>query len=105
MRISDWISDVCSSDLTLLRFIQQRHIHVFSNIRRLPDLIQVVEKIGNALNSRDLGVRETDDHIAHRFSVGIVVIELRRSEERRVGKECVSTCRSWWSPSHEKKNK
>src|SRR3546814_11394692 len=23
-----------------------------------------------------------------------------RSEERRVGKECVSTCRSWWSPSH-----
>src|SRR3546814_17837891 len=24
----------------------------------------------------------------------------RRSEERRVGKECVSTCRSWWSPFH-----
>src|SRR3546814_18221838 len=23
-----------------------------------------------------------------------------RSEERRVGKACVSTCRSWWSPSH-----
>src|SRR3546814_11584345 len=28
-----------------------------------------------------------------------------RSEERRVGKECVSTCRSRWSPEHEKKNK
>src|SRR3546814_19455701 len=27
----------------------------------------------------------------------------RRSEERRVGKECVSTCRSRWSPSHKKK--
>src|SRR3546814_17042153 len=27
-----------------------------------------------------------------------------RSEERRVGKECVSTSRSWWSPSHIKKN-
>src|SRR3546814_17159468 len=27
----------------------------------------------------------------------------RRSEERRVGKECVSTCRSWWSPYHSKK--
>src|SRR3546814_15771061 len=26
-----------------------------------------------------------------------------RSEERRVGKECVSTCRSRWSPYHEKK--
>src|SRR3546814_14481774 len=28
------------------------------------------------------------------------VIALNRSEERRVGKECVSTCRSRWSPSH-----
>src|SRR3546814_15784789 len=28
-----------------------------------------------------------------------------RSEERRVGKECVSTCRSRWSPYHSKKNK
>src|SRR3546814_16785575 len=30
---------------------------------------------------------------------------VRRSEERRVGKGCVSTCRSRWSPYHEKKNK
>src|SRR3546814_11550564 len=29
---------------------------------------------------------------------------IRRSEERRVGKECVSTCRSRWSPYHSKKN-
>src|SRR3546814_13069865 len=29
--------------------------------------------------------------------------ETRRSEERRVGKECVSTCRSRWAPSHKKK--
>src|SRR3546814_11607306 len=28
-----------------------------------------------------------------------------RSEERRIGKECVSTCRSGWTPDHEKKNK
>src|SRR3546814_21080784 len=28
-----------------------------------------------------------------------------RSEERRVGKECVSTCRYWWSPYHDKQNK
>src|SRR3546814_20757923 len=28
-----------------------------------------------------------------------------RSEERRVGKECVSTCRSRWSPYHKKKKK
>src|SRR3546814_14821704 len=32
-------------------------------------------------------------------------VHTQRSEERRVGKECVSTCRSRWSPYHEKKNK
>src|SRR3546814_14310350 len=34
---------------------------------------------------------------------GVRPIYRRRSEERRVGKECVSTCRSRWSPYHEKK--
>src|SRR3546814_20030652 len=29
---------------------------------------------------------------------GVVTCPVARSEERRVGKECVSTCRSWWSP-------
>src|SRR3546814_14538345 len=33
------------------------------------------------------------------------VNKILRSEERRVGKECVSTCRSRWSPSHKKKKK
>src|SRR3546814_12199896 len=33
------------------------------------------------------------------------VVERSRSEERRVGKECVNTCRSRWSPYHSKKNK
>src|SRR3546814_14148485 len=33
-----------------------------------------------------------------------VEVEQQRSEERRVGKECVSTCRSRWSPYHSKKN-
>src|SRR3546814_11597246 len=35
------------------------------------------------------------------FAVGLSVIKCR-SEERRVGKECVSTCRSRWSPYHYK---
>src|SRR3546814_13521897 len=33
----------------------------------------------------------------------VVTAEAVRSEERRVGKECVSKCRSRWSPYHEKK--
>src|SRR3546814_12500131 len=34
--------------------------------------------------------------------VQLVWMRMRRSEERRVGKECVSTCRSRWSPYHHK---
>src|SRR3546814_19707339 len=30
-------------------------------------------------------------------------VSMTRSEERRVGKECVSPCRYWWAPSNEKK--
>src|SRR3546814_16186583 len=37
--------------------------------------------------------------------VGVLVAAAIRSEERRVGKECVSTCRSRWSPYHSKKNR
>src|SRR3546814_8416728 len=88
MRISDWSSDVCSSDLVVhlqqharaeLRFLQRRR---HADHRPLDDVG------GGALDRRVDGsaLGET----AHR----------RRSEERRVGKECVSTCRSRWSPYH-----
>src|SRR3546814_4506591 len=76
MRISDWSSDVCSSDLAEAhrRDIEQRRL------------------IGaRALCGADLDPPRP------------VVADLRRdarSEERRVGKECVSTCRSRWSPYH-----
>src|SRR3546814_11175175 len=33
-------------------------------------------------------------------AVGLLAAQGVRSEERRVGNECVSTCRSWWSPYH-----
>src|SRR3546814_14491132 len=65
MRISDWSSDVCSSDLQF-------------NVTNLFDELYV-GYFGDSLDSS-------------------------RSEERRVGKECVSTCRSRWSPCHSKKN-
>src|SRR3546814_12319762 len=67
MRISDWSSDVCSSDL--------------------------------AARARPHHCARPDD------ANGLVGVApaARRSEERRVGKECVSTCRSRWSPYHSKK--
>src|SRR3546814_4589063 len=42
-----------------------------------------------------------DDHLLHPLAEEIGVgLDLRRSEERRVGKECVSPCRSRWSPTN-----
>src|SRR3546814_7274130 len=78
MRISDWSSDVCSSDLPLGR----RGDVPLGGIRHplSPRLSWPVASI------------------AHPAAAGTA-----RSEERRVGKECVSTCRSRWSPYHSKK--
>src|SRR3546814_3897903 len=76
MRISDWSSDVCSSDL-LLPFAA--HARQTGSLY----LSAYGAKAG-------FGVAGFDDQARIRY----------RSEERRVGKECVSTCRSRWSPCH-----
>src|SRR3546814_2798725 len=87
MRISDWSSDVCSSDLTLGVKLQSSAIcqeKGFAHV--LPDMATTVI-IGPA--GRHEASRQGQlGHDAY----------LIRSEERRVGKECVSTCRSRWSP-------
>src|SRR3546814_20867512 len=95
MRISDWSSDVCSSDL---------------RIRHLPGVQHVelgVEVIRAFHEERPL-LREVQREVARQVELGLVrfhLREVRRSEERRVGKECVSTCRYRWSQSHlNKKN-
>src|SRR3546814_3850957 len=83
MRISDWSSDVCSSDLWVLAVpailtggITQINIFVGTIIASGAD---------NAISILNYADR---------------LYQLPRSEERRVGKECVSTCRSRWSPYH-----
>src|SRR3546814_14495123 len=43
--------------------------------------------------------------LVHPDALGELANTYPRSEERRVGKECVSTCRSRWSPYHEKKKR
>src|SRR3546814_14386499 len=76
MRISDWSSDVCSSDL--VHSVRQRAL-----IRRF-------------------GQRQQLLHLGLELRFDLLRVPIReravpRSEERRVGKECVSTCRSRWS--------
>src|SRR3546814_2402014 len=94
MRISDWSSDVCSSDLAL------RHVHTRdgqpSEARdQQPPLPVEMRRLERRLHAIRLTPR-VDRHPA----VPEPLRRRERSEERRVGKECVSTCRSRWSPYH-----
>src|SRR3546814_17557834 len=90
MRISDWSSDVCSSDLGLVQLPQ----------------VDVVD-----LEAVPLQQPRHREHRADAHLVGLAAgdrqaaVDAERSEERRVGKEGVSTCRSRWSPYHKNKKK
>src|SRR3546814_19616454 len=105
MRISDWSSDVCSSDLIERCEEQLREALLNSDVGLLDSLL------GDDLiftNQDGMRLTKADDIAAHQS--GLLAIEtlsqqgeriIRRlgdtalvsSEERRVGKECVSTCR------------
>src|SRR3546814_1065851 len=85
MRISDWSSDVCSSDLPFASIDD-----IFVAIPFDPRLdVRRIRGSGEGFSHQESG---TDFTVHQRFKP--------RSEERRVGKECVSTCRSRWSPYH-----
>src|SRR3546814_12912230 len=104
MRISDWSSDVCSSDLlggqsdmntgrvldpaSGTPFRPARHILAhprFATAR-------------NAYIGQLSALYSGKPFLSH--MMGEAVRAVMRSEERRVGKECGSTCRSRWSPYH-----
>src|SRR3546814_3418176 len=90
MRISDWSSDVCSSDLAVDE----------------DDLLRGPDGQADGQVRRDGGLAgATLGRQHHDQAVQVPGVLGRphgvgRSEERRVGKECVSTCRSRWSPDH-----
>src|SRR3546814_15907182 len=90
MRISDWSSDVCSSDLD-----QQRIEGAGQSSGQAGQFREAA--VGGGEQSPVEGRR--DQAALHQ---PVVVAELERSAERRVGKECVSTCRSRWSLDHYK---
>src|SRR3546814_7337143 len=90
MRISDWSSDVCSSDL-------HDAWGEFDRVAGDQAPLAPIERI--QVGQRDRRFRPPNCQMR---AVPLVGAELHgnRSEERRVGKECVSTCRSRWSPYH-----
>src|SRR3546814_7108134 len=89
MRISDWSSDVCSSDLLLVYF-------GWLTLFFLREARRFIAFIGQVVETMVIEVR----HPGRLRYTSMVYHMEERSEERRVGKECVSTCRSRWSPYH-----
>src|SRR3546814_20035323 len=112
MRISDWSSDVCSSDLTALAALA-----ALSHPTRLEAFRLLVQhepeglSTGQLVDASGLTQSTFSTHLAVLAKAGLVKSEKRgrqfiqRSEERRVGQECVSTCRYRWSPSMYNKKK
>src|SRR3546814_14481870 len=122
MRISDWSSDVCSSDLidALVVGEEEFHLahriaaarqfakaqHLFARGDRGPvdlgrlQLARVGTPVGQRLHAQR-GEAAARAYLGRDALLREIVGD--RSEERRVGKECVSTCRSRWSPYHLKK--
>src|SRR3546814_14445116 len=95
MRISDWSSDVCSSDLAdKARFEDQRLAAIFGDLamqffEQRARVLAIGERMDGVLERRGPDRLQTPPDLHP---------QIGRSEERRVGKECVSTCRSRWSP-------
>src|SRR3546814_5013404 len=87
VRISDWSSDVCSSDLLALLLAENRDQHVCPG--HFP--------LARALDM-EYGTLQYALKAKRRLGFALLIVLWNSSEERRVGTECVSTCRSRWSP-------
>src|SRR3546814_5237971 len=88
MRISDWSSDVCSSDLA-----DTKDTIVWEDGNEYPLVKLEISNTSHPFYTGKMKLVDTAGRV-EKFR------QRYRSEERRVGKECVSTCRSRWSPYH-----
>src|SRR3546814_6472139 len=98
MRISDWSSDVCSSDLEGVmdasveeNACRENDQAVLRTPPRGPAIRQTMKPSSGAMRMKRI-------HSTFASVLTELCTTLTRSDERRVGKECVSTCRSRWSP-------
>src|SRR3546814_14276054 len=105
MRISDWSSDVCSADLGSLPASS------CADKRLYPANVKAGRDLRWLIGHRDRPLARRLEHNQHHEKADLPPVPGRlpssllpsRSDERRVGNECVSTCRSRWSPNHYKK--
>src|SRR3546814_12054486 len=119
MRISDWSSDVCSSDLAWARNIASNArlmkdimaVAIMNELQRSADAFGALDVTAEVITAQVDGtetvfktaqfpiVRPKQVQDLQGTNVGTAEHALR-SEERRVGKECVSTCRHRWTPEN-----
>src|SRR3546814_17759740 len=100
MRISDWSSDVCSSDLAPAEPYLITSDERLDYARVNSSLVEFIELQANLAIEQEEAIESGELKLVpikvnHEKSP---YYKMWRSEERRVGKECVSTCRSRWSP-------
>src|SRR3546814_13347666 len=104
MRISDWSSDVCSSDLGKGAETGKAGVNVLDVLSRIERLYRnplgrLPCEIAPLHFLFGQGLPVADSRLVSHYSTSRLATH-KRSEERRGGKECVSTCRSRWSPVH-----
>src|SRR3546814_13142110 len=102
MRISDWSSDVCSSDLTNYHRARIPGATCLFTVNLARRDITLLVATCSSTSITSISVRSSTD-TSPVPSTDLGQRSIARSEERRVGNECVSTCRSRWSPYHYKK--
>src|SRR3546814_13989335 len=110
MRISDWSSDVCSSDLTAaahdapeyrpMAAPRGRIAGEATGIGKQYQWFPSADSAPGTERQRRVGKRQGTKAGYDARPFGSVFLPAARSEERRVGKECVITCCSRWSPYH-----
>src|SRR3546814_3682414 len=104
MRISDWSSDVCSSDLALV-VVGDHKGKIGVGTSKGSDVTAAITKATEVAKKNMVKINLFNDTIPHESEAKVAGAKILRSEERRVGKECVSTCRSRGPPYHRKKKK
>src|SRR3546814_11445971 len=106
MRISDWSSDVCSSDLAVVLAIDGARERISLGVKQVNQDPMSEFLATNTKGEMVKGVAKTVDARGAVIDLGNGIEGyIKRSEERRVGKECVRTCRSGWWPYTKKKKK